>query len=89
MKIKDLKEFNFYIGNTDDGEDIAATNDGIEGDDGVLATYSDDADINSVDDLMEVINDAISECDLESEDGLGTYLGADVTIKEWWKENYE
>ena len=97
MKITDLNEFNFYIGNTTSengeyGEDIAATNEGIEGDCGVIAEYDEEMDINDEDDLMELIDDAIAKCEYFSEEDrgeLGTYLGADIDIKDWWKKNYD
>ena len=93
MKITDItKEFNFYIGNTIDGEDIVATNDGIEGDDGVIAEYDTERDINNADDLKELIDDALCECESftqEDKDELGTYLGAEIDIDNWWEKNYE
>jgi hypothetical protein len=93
MKITDItKEFNFYIGNTIDGEDIVATNDGIEGDDGVIAEYDTERDINNADDLKELIDDALLECESftqEDKDELGTYLGAEIDIDDWWEKNYE
>ena len=93
MKITDItKEFNFCIGNTIDGEDIVATNDGIEGDDGVIAEYDTERDINNADDLKELIDDALLECESftqEDKDELGTYLGAEIDIDDWWEKNYE
>ena len=84
MKITDLKEFNFYIGNTTSGEDIVATNDGIEGND-LYGEYDTDMEINDVSDFEEIINEAIANSDLDEEDKdeLGTYLGACITIKDW------
>ena len=92
MKITDItKEFNFNIGNTINGEDIVATNDGIEGDDGVIAEYDTERDINDADDLKELIDDALWECESftqEDKDELGTYLGAEIDIDDWWEKNY-
>ena len=93
MNIKNLNEFNFYIGNTTDENefDVVATNKGIEIDGGVIAEYDEEMDINNEDDLMELIDDAIAKCKYFSEEDrgeLGTYLGADIDIKDWWKENY-
>ena len=97
MKIKDLNEFEFYIGNTTDDEgeflsDVSATNEGIDVDGEIVATYDEEMDINSADDLAELIDDAISGADAikeEDRDELGTYLGAEIDINKWWKENYE
>lgn len=97
MKVADLNEFEFYIGNTTDEEgdalsDVTATNKGIEVDGEVIATYDNTTDINSAEDLAELIDDAISGADAikeEDRDELGTYLGADIDINSWWSENYE
>jgi formylmethanofuran dehydrogenase subunit B len=97
MKITELKEFDFYIGNTTDDEgemlaDVEATNEGIEVDGELVATYDETIDINNADDLMEVIDDAISSAESikqEDRDELGTYLGAEIDINAWWKINYE
>lgn len=99
MKIKDLPQFNFYIGNTTDEDgnfvaDVVATNDGILEDDELVSTYDCDDDIKSVVDLKEVIGNAIMECNsFSNEDCEGLsevlYNDASITIEGWWKENYE
>ena len=95
MKITDLKEFNFYVGNTTDPyEDIAATNDGIEGDCGVIAWYDEDAEINDEDDLMEVIEDAIRSCKFfteEDREGLLDVFASECadSVTEWWNKNHK
>ena len=99
MKITDLNKFEFYIGNTtdEDGDflaDVSATNEGILVDDELVATYEEDANIESVGDLKEVINDAIMECSsFTDEDCEGLtdvlYSDASLTIKDWWEKNYE
>lgn len=98
MKIKDLKEFEFYIGNTTDEDggfvaDVVATNEGILEDDKLVSTYEDD-DIESLDDLKEVIDNAIMECNSftnEDCEGLSMllYNDASLAIEDWWKKNYE
>ena len=91
MKISDLKEFRFNIGNTNEELDVVATNDGIEID-GVLDGKYDDNDIVDAHDLCNAIDDAILNCSTlaqEEKDELGTYLGAEIDIKNWWEENYE
>lgn len=93
MKFTDLKDFRFYIGNTLVEElDVVATNNGIEIDGEVNGEY-DDCYKNIVDahDLCNAIDDAILNCSSlskEDENELGTYLGADIDIKNWWEENY-
>ena len=92
MKISDLKEFRFNIGNTFTNEefDVVATNDGIEIDGEVDGEY-DDVDIIDAHDLCNAIDDAILNCfslTLDEKDELGTYLGAEFDIKNWWEENY-
>jgi len=99
MKITDLKEFEFYIGNTTDEDggflaDVSATNNGILEDDELVATYEEDANIESVDDLKDVINDAIMECSSftnEDCEGLSDvlYSDASLAIEDWWEKNYE
>lgn len=88
MKVKDLKNFNFYIGNTSDGRDVTASNKGIFVDDELVGDYK-GVNIEDVGDFIDVIDDAIYECDLtdEDKDELGTYLGANITIEKWWNEN--
>ena len=94
MKFTDLKDFSFYIGNTSVEElDVVATNNGIEIDGEVNGEY-DDCYKNIIDahDLCNAIDDAILNCSSLSEedkDELGTYLGADIDIKNWWEDNYE
>ena len=94
MKITELKEFNFYVGNTiSHYEDIAATNYGIEGDDGVISEYDENMDINDEDDLMDVIEDAISRCeffDEEDKEGLLEVFASECyhSVEDWWTENY-
>lgn len=104
MKISELKEFEFYIGNTTSDEDelddisdiselsgVVATNEGIIVDDELVGEYDADEDIESASDFCSVIDDAISNCTALSEsdrDELGTYLGADIDIRAWWRENY-
>lgn len=94
MKITDLNDFYFYIGNTFSNGveyDILATNKGIEIDGDIDGEY-DDNDIIDAHDLCNAIDDAILNCDTltnEEKNELGTYLGADVAIKKWWEENYE
>ena len=91
MKITDLKEFNFYIGNTTEGLDVVATNKGIEIDCELDGEY-DDNDILDAHDLCNAIDDALLNCSSLTDDEmdeLGTYLGADIDIKNWWEENYE
>ena len=92
MNISDLEKFSFYIGNTcsNDEFDVVATNDGIEIDGEVDGKY-DDNDIIDAHDLCNAIDDAIQNCSTlsqEDKDELGTYLGADIDIKNWWEENY-
>ena len=94
MKIADLKEFSFYIGNTMDGSDVVASNEGIFVDDELVNTYDPNVVINDPLDLIEVIDDTISFCPSKyikkrDRDELGCYLGASLTIKDWWKKNYE
>ena len=93
MKIADLKDFRFYIGNTfSNGEeyDVVATNKGIEIDGDIDGEY-DNNDIIDAHDLCNAIDDAIWNCGIltsEEKDELGTYLGAEIDIKNWWEENY-
>jgi hypothetical protein len=91
MKITDLNEFSFYIGNTSDGLDVVATNEGIAVDDEIDGFY-DDNDIIDAHDLCNAIDDAIKNCKSltkEDKEELGTYLGAEIDIKNWWENNYE
>ena len=89
MNVTDLNKFRFYIGNTSDGLDVVATNEGIEID-GEIDGFYDDNDIIDAHDLCNAIDDAILNCTLSSEDmeELGTYLGAEIAIDNWWEENY-
>ena len=93
MKFTDLKDFSFYIGNTSEGLDVVATNNGIEIDGEVDGKYDDCYnDIIDAHDLCNAIDDAILNCSSLSEedrDELGTYLGADMDIENWWEDNYE
>ena len=93
MEITDLKRFRFYIGNPLDDEDgeVVATNEGIFVNDELDGNYD---DINIVDahDLCNAIDDAIKNCKSltkEDKEELGTYLGAEIDIKDWWENNYE
>jgi hypothetical protein len=93
MKITDLGKFSFCIGNLLEDEDVevVATNEGITIDGEVDGKY-DDNDIIDAHDLCNAIDDAILNCSTltqEEKDELGTYLGADITIKDWWEDNYE
>ena len=93
MRIADLKEFDFYIGNTRAGSDVVASNEGIFVDDELVNTYDPNVVINDPSDLIEAIDDAISFCPSKyirkrDRDELGCYLGASLSIKDWWKENY-
>lgn len=93
MRIADLKEFDFYIGNTRAGSDVVASNEGIFVDDELVNTYDPNVVINDPLDLIEAIDDAISFCPSKyirkrDRDELGCYLGASLSIKDWWKENY-
>lgn len=91
MKINDLDYFRFNIGNTEDGYDVVATNLGIEIDGKIDGDY-DDNDILDAHDLCNAIDDAILNCTTLSVDDmneLGTYLGAEIDIKDWWEEKYE
>lgn len=93
MRIADLKEFDFYIGNTRTGSDVVASNEGIFVDDELVNTYDPNVVINDPLDLIEAIDDAISFCPSKyirkrDRDELGCYLGASLSIKDWWKENY-
>lgn len=95
MKITELNEFNFYVGNTMITQpymDIAATNEGIEDDGGVSSEYDVNREINNADDLIEVIEDAIRECPYDEEDidELLTVFASESTnsVEEWWAENY-
>ena len=93
MRIADLKEFDFYIGNTRAGSDVVASNEGIFVDDELVNTYDPNVVINEPHDLIEAIDDAISFCPSKyirkrDRDELGCYLGASLSIKDWWKENY-
>jgi len=93
MKITDLNDFRFYIGNTTDENefDVVATNKGIEID-GELDGEYDDNDIIDAHDLCNAIDDAILNCNtltFDDKNELGTYLGADAAIKDWWEYNYE
>ena len=88
MKVKTLPQFSFVIGNTSDGKDVVATNDGILVDGEVVNGY--DADVDDVADFIDIIDDAIFECHALSDEDrqeLGTYLGAWIDIKNWWNEN--
>lgn len=97
MKITDLKEFRFDIGNTTDENggflaDVVATNKGILEGDKLVATYEDD-DIECIDDLEEIIDNAIMNCPFKEEDCEGlcelVYSDASLAIEDWWEENYE
>ena len=94
MKFKDLENFSFYIGNPLDNVDVevVATNEGITIDGELDGHYDDDYDdILDAHDLCNAIDDAILNCSTlsqEDKDELGTYLGADINIKDWWEENY-
>lgn len=93
MNITNLKEFNFYIGNTIGGSDVVASNEGIFVDDELVNTYEPNVVINEPHDLIEAIDDAISFCPSKyirkrDRNELGCYLGASLSIKSWWKENY-
>ena len=92
MKITDLENFRFYIGNTlDDELDVVATNEGIFIDEELNGNY-DDNDIIDAHDLCNAIDDALLNCPRltqEDKNELGTYLGAEIDIKYWWEENYE
>ena len=93
MKISELKEFRFAIGNTLEDEDVEvyATNKGIEVDGEIDGEY-DDVDIIDAHDLCNAIDDALLNCSTLSEEDkeeLGTYLCAEYDIKVWWEENYE
>lgn len=93
MKIKELERFSFKIGNTftNDELDVIATNNGIEIDGKIDGTY-DDNDIIDAHDLCNAIDDAILNCQTltqEEKEELGTHLGADATIKDWWEYNME
>ena len=90
MNVTDLNKFRFYIGNTSDGLDVVATNEGIAVD-GEIDGFYDDNDIIDAHDLCNAIDDAILNCTtLSNEDmeELGTYLGAEIAIDNWWEENY-
>ncbi len=92
MKVTELKSFNFYIGNTiGDKRDVVATNEGIFVDDVLDGNY-DDNDIIDAHDLCNAIDDALLNCKSftkEDKDELGTYLGSEIDIKDWWETNYE
>ena len=91
MNINDLDYFRFDIGNTEDGYDVVATNLGIEIDGKIDGDY-DDNDIFDAHDLCNAIDDAILNCttlSVDDMDELGTYLGAEIDIKDWWEERYE
>lgn len=90
MNVTDLEKFIFYLGDTSDGLDVVATNEGIAVD-GEIDGFYDDNDIIDAHDLCNAIDDAILNCTtLSSEDmeELGTYLGAEIAIENWWEENY-
>jgi len=96
MKITDLKEFRFDIGNTTDEDggfvaDVVATNKGILEGDELVATYEDD-DIECVDDLEEIIDNALWDCPFKQEDCQGLsdvlYSEASLDIEDWWEKNY-
>jgi len=92
MKFTDLKDFSFCIGNTSEELDVVATNNGIEIDGEVDGEYDDCyKDIIDAHDLCNAIDDAILNCSIltnEEKNELGTYLGADMDIENWWEENY-
>jgi hypothetical protein len=97
MKITDLKEFRFDIGNTTNENggflaEVVATNSGILENDKLVATYEEDANIESVDDLEDIIEDAIWHCPFKQEDCEGlcelVYNDASLAIDAWWEENY-
>ena len=93
MKISELEEFRFAIGNTLEDEDVEvyATNKGIEIDSEIDGEY-DDVDIIDAHDLCNAIDDALLNCSTLSEEDkeeLGTYLGAEYDIDIWWEDNYE
>lgn len=92
MKIEDLSKFRFYIGNplNDEDVEVVATNEGIFVDDKLDGNY-DDVDVIDAHDLCNAIDDAILNCKSltkEDKEELGTYLGAEIDIKDWWEENY-
>lgn len=94
MKFTDLENFRFYIGNTLVEElDVVATNNGIEIDGELDGEYDDFyKDIVDAHDLCNAIDDAILNCSSLSEEDkneLGTYLGAEIDIENWWEDNYE
>lgn len=94
MNIKDLINFSFFIGCTiGDDYDVVATNEGIAVDSEVMATFNGNEEVNSVDDLMEVFDNAINSIDYlsdEDKEDLGVVLHncANISIKVWWRENY-
>ena len=95
MKIKDLPQFSFYIGNTlDDEYDVVATNEGIAVDDEIVSTYDEEAEFEDAHEFMDVIDDAITSCDVLTDDdieelGVVLFNGADLTIETWWREKIE
>ena len=92
MKVKDLPFFSFYIGNTlNDDYDVVATNEGILVDSEVMSTYDEDAEFEDAHEFMELIDEAISNCEYltdEDREELGVVLfnGADLNIEVWWNE---
>lgn len=94
MKITDLKQFSFNIGNTISSEvDVIATNEGIIVNREVVSQYP-NKDINNVSDLIGAIDIAIDDCphftDEDKEElGVALFNGADMNIKVWWKEKYD
>ena len=98
MKIQDLKDFRFDIGNTTDENgsfvaDVVATNKGILVDDKVVFIYEEkDDNIESADDLKDIIDNALWNCPFKEEDCEGlrelVYNDASLAIDAWWEENY-
>ena len=93
MKIKDLPKFVINIGNTlEDEYDVVATNNGISVNGEIVGGYDEEREINDTDDFLELIDDAIRECDAltdEDKEELGVVLYSDVLtydIDSWWDE---
>lgn len=92
MKFKELPQFCFYIGNTLEEElDVVATNEGLAIDDEVVMPFDGETDINDLDDLEELIGDAIDDCEGLTDDdreelGVVYYSDAVYGVKLWWNE---
>ena len=93
MKVKDLPKFVINIGNTlEDEYDVVATNNGISVNDKIVGGYDEERNINDTDDFLELIDDAIRDCDVltdEDKEELGVVLYSDVLtydINSWWDE---